>query len=222
MRLKAGSKRQPFWRARGTSTIDRTRAGRLLRTTMRSPISRASSTSWVTNTIVLPCAAATSASSACIDERVWASRAPNGSSISNTRGSMASVRASCTRWRMPPDSSRGRWSSYPSRPTSTSRARARDRRAARLCPRSWSASSTLRWALRQGSSASSWNIMARSAEGPVTPTPPTRTSPAVQRSRPATARSRVDFPQPDGPRSITISPGRTMRSMSSTASSEPP
>ena len=41
-------------------------------------------------------------------ERVSASRAPNGSSISKRRGLMASTLAIAARWRMPPDNSAGR------------------------------------------------------------------------------------------------------------------
>src|SRR5262249_17250326 len=51
------------------------------RTVTRSPSSSASSTSWVTNTIVVGAACQTSVSRRCISARVWASSAPNGSSI---------------------------------------------------------------------------------------------------------------------------------------------
>ena len=47
-------------------------------------------------------------SSRCMAARVWASSAPNGSSIITARGAPASPRASCTRWRMPPDRLLGR------------------------------------------------------------------------------------------------------------------
>src|SRR5215467_13957218 len=49
----------------------------------------------------------TERSSSCITERVWASRLPNGSSISRTSGSMMSTRAMPTRCFMPPESSAG-------------------------------------------------------------------------------------------------------------------
>src|SRR5437016_5167296 len=53
--------------------------------------------------------------------------------------------------------------------------------------------------------------MPRSEPGPVTATPSRRTRPALGRSSPATIRSRVDLPQPEGP-------SRQMKSLSATAS----
>ena len=47
------------------------------------------------------------ANSSCKVARVSASRALNGSSIRSTLGSIAKPRATATRWRMPPESSRG-------------------------------------------------------------------------------------------------------------------
>src|SRR6266480_1525144 len=47
----------------------------------------------------------------------------------------------------------------------------------------------------------------------VTTRPPMDTSPCVMGSRPATMRSKVDLPQPDGPTSATNSPSRMCRSM---------
>src|SRR5688572_4336558 len=51
--------------------------------------------------------------------------------------------------------------------------------------------------------------------------PATKTSPAVACSRPATMRSVVVFPQPDGPSRQTVSPAATVRSTSRTAASAP-
>src|SRR5947209_14085822 len=48
-----------------------------------------------------------------------------------------------------------------------------------------------------------------------------RTSPAVTASSPATMRSVVLFPQPDGPTSTTSSPGSTFRLTSRTATTPP-
>src|SRR3954466_13103867 len=50
---------------------------------------------------------------------------------------------------------------------------------------------------------------------------PCRIRPAVCVSRPATMRSRVVLPQPDGPRKQTNSPFATSRSMSLSASKDP-
>ena len=57
-------------------------------------------------------------SSACMNSRVCASSAANGSSISSTTGSAASARARFTRCCMPPESSPGKCLLEPARPTS--------------------------------------------------------------------------------------------------------
>jgi valyl-tRNA synthetase len=69
----------------------------------KSASSSASSWSCVTNTVVWPVGRGSRAASAQLACRTCASSAPNGSSSSSTRGSMASARASATRWRWPPD-----------------------------------------------------------------------------------------------------------------------
>src|SRR6266851_3082085 len=63
----------------------------------------------------------------------------------------------------------------------------------------------------QGNSIGLWNSMPRSGAGPATGRPPTITEPWSEASAPATMRSRVDFPQPDGPSRQTSSPGATRR-----------
>ena len=45
-----------------------------------------------------------------------------------------------------------------------------------------------------------------------TRSPPMKRSPAVMSSSPAMSRSRVDFPQPEGPTKTTNSPSRMSRS----------
>ena len=86
--------------------------------------------------------------------RVISSSAPNGSSISRSRGPPSSARAIETRWRMPPESSCGKLPSQPSSPTSSSSSRGVGARPAgpRLPPTS-SGSSTFCSAVRHGSSA---------------------------------------------------------------------
>src|SRR6202158_790279 len=76
--------------------------------TMREARSRASRRSWVTKTIVLPRRRARALNSRCSSARVTGSSAPKGSSISRMGGSAARARATPTRWRWPPESSRGR------------------------------------------------------------------------------------------------------------------
>src|SRR5215472_9975348 len=64
--------------------------------------------------------------------------------------------------------------------------------------------------------------MAIPEAGPETGSPRYSTAPAEGSSRPAMTRSNVDFPEPDRPRSPTISPGRSVRfTFSSTTSSSP-
>ena len=62
------------------------RPGRAVITSTRSERKTASSMSWVTNMTVSRCSSQTLVSSSCMSWRVWASSAPNGSSISSTSG----------------------------------------------------------------------------------------------------------------------------------------
>src|SRR5712692_9756207 len=87
--------------------------------TIREARSRASRRSWVTNTMVLPRRRARALNSRWSSARVTGSSAPKGSSIRSMGGSAARARATPTRWRWPPESSRGRRcaNSRGSRPT---------------------------------------------------------------------------------------------------------
>jgi hypothetical protein len=73
-------------------------------TMIRSDISTASARSWVIRSVVLPVSAIVPAKLFCSKSLVWASSAENGSSSRMISGSMASVRASAARCRMPPES----------------------------------------------------------------------------------------------------------------------
>ena len=77
-------------------------------------------------------------------------------------------------------------------------------------PRSFSGSSTLAAAVRQGSSAASWNMSAVR--------PSTSIVPDVGSSSPATSESNVDLPQPEAPTMHTNSPRPTVSEMPSRAS----
>ena len=59
--------------------------------------------------------------------------------------------------------------------------------------------------------------MPRSGPGPVTAAPSSSTRPVVARSRPATMRSSVDFPQPEGPRMVMKSLSATLSETGSSA-----
>src|SRR6266851_1031175 len=76
--------------------------------TMREARSSASRRSWVTKTMVLPRRRARALNSRWSSARVTGSSAPKGSSMSRMGGSAARARATPTRWRWPPESSRGR------------------------------------------------------------------------------------------------------------------
>ena len=80
---------------------------------MRSASRIASSTSFVISTTVLRSAAQIVSISLWSVPRVSASRAERGSSRSRILGSIESPRATLTRWRIPPESSRGyfQWAS---------------------------------------------------------------------------------------------------------------
>ena len=68
--------------------------------------------------------------------------------------------------------------------------------------------------VRCGKSAWFWKtkpMLRRLASRPVTSSSPMRTRPASGRSKPAIIRSVVVLPQPDGPSSVTSSPGATVR-----------
>ena len=80
----------------------RTREGRAESITRVVPMAAASSMECVTKRMVRPVSRQMRRTSACMMRRFWASRAPNGSSISRSSGSMASARAMAARWRMPP------------------------------------------------------------------------------------------------------------------------
>ena len=94
-------------RGSGFSTIFLTVPGRAVITTMRSLSSSASSNECVMNRTVASVASRMRLSSSPRISRVCSSSAPNGSSIRMIFGSITSVRAIATRWRMPPESSVG-------------------------------------------------------------------------------------------------------------------
>src|SRR3954471_7094081 len=152
-----------------------------------------------------------------------ASSAANGSSISSTacsgppptRRVAASARASATRCRIPPDSSCGRLPPASVSRTSSSSSAAFSRRSARPKPASRSGSSTLRAAVSHGISAASWNMTAGRDVFSVI-------FPADGASSPATRFSSVLLPQPDAPSRQTNSPGATVRSTPSSATTARP
>ena len=144
-----------------------------------------------TNTLV------SSAERSCNLILVRASRAENGSSISSRERPSINVRSSALRWRMPPDSEEGSVSSKPaSRPLTMSSSACR-RSESVSSPRNLAPSRTLSRRLNQGSSRSSCPIQATVDDsGGLNSTVPLQVNPVD----PEINRSRVDLPQPLGPR----------------------
>ena len=208
-------------RSNGMRRSATTTAGRRVITSTRSLSSTASRMEWVMKMPVLRCRAHRSSSTSAISSRVMASSALKGSSISMMEGSWMRDRHRATRWRIPPESSRGRLPMKSARPTSDSNASARARYAARSSRIILIGKSTLSRALSQGSSVASWNTRPASRRGPVMAVPPTVMVPAVSGSSPASIISRVDLPQPDGPRMETNSPSATSKLTPATASTGP-
>lgn len=146
-----------------------------------------------------------------------ASSAANGSSSSSTRGRAANARANATRC-CPPESWWGRASARPVRPTRSSQCRTVAAVSLRLADAIPNA--TLPATLRCGNSAPSCGIRPtrRRCAGsdlpaPVTACPPMCTVPASGSSKPARIRSKVVFPQPEGPSTAVVVPAGTSRSI---------
>ena len=198
--------------------------GRPVRQTTRSARNTASVIEWVTSTAVAGWCSQTRCSSTFIVSRVMASSAPKGSSRSRTSGSAMSARAMAARWAMPTESSVGRWSPKPSISTRSSMASARSRRAPG--PRPGAAGAAPR--SRRPRAMATGGPPGTPRPAPPPPSGSTRSSSHTARSpirtwpsdggvRPATARSSVVLPQPDGPTTATTSPSWTVRSMPSRA-----
>ncbi len=163
------------------------------------------------------------------------SRALVASSRKRMRGSRTSARAIAMRWRCPPDSRAPRCPTTVSQPSgraSTNSSALASRRAARtrtsvaagsspavsspyatfsrIVPSkstdSCGTTDTHRRTVRRSSAAMS--------------APSSRRRPDVGRTNPRTRLRSVDLPDPDGPTKATVSPSRTSRSTSCSASSE--
>ena len=179
-----------------------TRPGRLVSSTIRSPRRAASRTLWVTNRTVSRWLGQSRSSSSCSRSRVMASRAPNGSSMSSTSASWARARARATRWRMPPESSWGRWSAEAAEVDELEQL-VGPAPALGLARRPAAAGPARRCLRRQpGEQRRLLEHQRRCGRRP-------STVPAVGWSSPATRLSRVVLPQPEAPTRQTNSPGAT-------------
>ena len=170
--------------------------------------------SWVTKMAVTPADSRSAVKVFWAWLRVIASSAPNGSSMSRISGPAAMARAMATRWRCPPDSSRG----YRSAKTAGSSPAAW--RASRPCssglPRPCRAGTRLALArhVQCGiSPPSCWTypIERRSCTGSIesTGSPRTTTLPRSSSVSLLMVRSRVVFPEPLSPTNATHAPAST-------------
>jgi len=166
---------------------------------MRSASKIASSTSFVTSTTVVRRAFQIASSSSWSRARVSASSALNGSSINRTLGRMASPRATATRWRIPPDSSRGRLAAAAVRPTSATSSSVRRRRSALGSAPSTASTASAMFSrvVIHGSSEYCWKTMPRSGPGSLTASPSSTIVPASGASRPAISEISVVLPEPE-------------------------
>src|SRR5262245_48493624 len=85
-------------------------------------------------------------------------------------------------------------------------------------PRSRRPKAMLSSTLSHGNRVYDWNTMPRSEPGPVTTEPSSKTRPSLALSRPAMIRSKVDLPQPEGPKIVMKSLSATSMVMGSRAS----
>ena len=164
-------------------------------------------------------------SSSCIPRRSLRSSADSGSSRRSTSGCLARARASATRCCWPPDSWLGRRAPRSERRTRLSA-------ACTLCVTSSFGSlsicspKAMFWAtVMWGKSAYDWKtvLTRRFQTGiPSIRSPRSRISPASGDSSPAMQRSRVVFPQPDGPSNTMNEPSATLRLTLSRAWTSPP
>ncbi len=212
-------------RGRSMASWKRMRPGSLAKIRMRSAISTASSMLCDTTSMALvgmpPCVH-NSRMSSRRRSPVSTSSAEKASSISSTSGCVTSARAMPTRWRIPPESSRGSAPSKPARPIRLIAFSARSARSARAMPRASRPSSTFCCTVSQGNSANDWNTMLIARAGPYRGWPRYCTVPASTPISPAMMRSSVLLPEPDWPSKATISPSRSVNSTpSSTGRSRP-
>ena len=157
------------------------------------------------------------------------STAPVGSSASSRRGSLASARATATRWRSPPDSCEGRWSARSASPTSCEQVQARVRGAhgdALRCRsaglRRWLAPRAPRAA--GGAGRRSRRSRAARARGAPCARSGARRSARLPRSgcsSPPISASSVLLPEPERPVITTASPGAIRSETSRSALTSP-
>ena len=155
--------------------------------------------------------------------RVISSSAANGSSISSSGAPSAIARTRATRCCIPPESSWGYALAKSARPTSPSSSSGsgstRRRRAGSLPATAARSGRRCAKAAAPGDCGTNPTRLATRARCGLASSTVTR--PALGSSSPPISRSSVVFPLPDAPRTVTISPGSTSRSIIRSASSPP-
>ena len=146
--------------------------------------------------------------------RVCTSRAENGSSRSNRRGSLISVCAKATRFLMPPESWCGKCFSKPVKPTFPIHFWTSGVTSFSDIPRKRGPAATLFATFIQGKVASCWKTKPVLVSISFTSFSSTVTVPKLGNSKPETRVRAVDFPHPVGPTSETNSPGWISKSNS--------
>ena len=119
-----------------------------------------------------------------------------------------------TRWRCPPESAFGLRSKYGSRSNNFAASLTRRARSSFATPAIFSAKPMFSATVMCGYSAYDWKTIAMSRSFGatlVTSRSPIKIAPLSISSNPASMRSDVDFPQPDGPTKTKNSPSLTVR-----------
>ncbi|MCY1525339.1 hypothetical protein D9M68_603150 [compost metagenome] len=181
-------------------------------TQTRSDMLMASVWSCVTNRVVIPTSRCRRLSSICISSRNTASRLDSGSSNNRMLGRGAIERATATRCCWPPESCLGMRPPRPDRRTLPKACSTRVRKAVPAMPWRRSPKATFSNTVMWGNNAYDWNTSPtwrRLGGSRVISRSSTRMRPLVGAIRPATMRSTVVLPQPDGPSSDTNSPSFT-------------
>ena len=162
-----------------------------------------------------------SSKKSCMFSRVPGSRAPNGSSMSSILGFMIRAWAMATRCLIPPDNSWGylwRWSfkfTFSRKNMASSSNSFLFFRLSKKGILSLGPSRTFPSTVLCGNKEYFWYTIPLVESAKPASFPSMSNTPADGNSWPRISRSRVDFPHPLGPTTVTISPAFTARSISS-------
>src|SRR3990172_2421118 len=177
-------------------------------------------------TTLRPCSLAIARSRRMISCPIFESRLAVGSSARRMDGSFTSARAMATRCFSPPESFSGRKSRRSFKPSCVSRCRAMRRAVPFFWPAKDATKATFSTAVRAESRLKSWKMKPnscrrmrgnRSSRNSLIGLPLRRIVPSVGLSSAPSIKSRVVFPDPEGPMIRTTSPGSIASDTSRTA-----